>query len=88
MQLDWRWNYLVMADWLGTFHHQEYCWTSNQLLARFAKVTLFAFLAWSKVAQALGFRETNPALARLQECHFVHLVWFRMGAGLIHHYLG
>lgn len=87
-RLDWRWNYLVMADWLSTFHHQEYCWTSSILIARTAKATLFVALVLSRLAQAMGFRVSQPALRRLKESYFVHLVWFRVGARSIHRYLG
>lgn len=89
-ELDWRWNYIAMADWLRYAHGQHYPWTNNLMLARLAKATLFLRLAWENVQQALGFDSkepiTNP-VGRLQQSYFVHLIAFRMGASLVHRLL-
>ncbi len=81
-RLDWKWNYMLMADWLLTTHHQVYPWTENYLLARWAKVTLWAGL----VRAAARPSQTGP-MARLRACYFVHLIWCRMAAGRIDRYL-
>lgn len=88
--LNWRWNYILLADWLRTAHRQEYPWTNNKTLARVAKLTLFARLAVARLVQAL--RRQPPSrgavMTRLRDAYFVHLIWFRMGAGWVHRYLG
>jgi hypothetical protein len=89
-ELDWRWNYIAMADWLRSAHGQEYPWTNNLALARLAKATLFLRLAWEALLQRLGFgsAKSNPGpVGRLYQSYFVHLIAFRMGAGLVHRLL-
>ena len=88
--LDRRWNYILLADWLRTAHRQEYPWTNNVALARLARLTLFARLAAARLFQAFRRPTTggHGVMARLRDSYFVHLIWFRMGAGWVHRYLG
>lgn len=86
--LDGRWNYILLADWLRTAHRQEYPWTKSVALARLARLTLFARLALARVLQALRLPAGGGSVARLRDCYFVHLIWFRMGAGWVHRFLG
>lgn len=82
-RLDWRWNYMLMADWLLSAHHQIYPWTEDFLLARWAKVTLYASLV-----RAGSRPPAEGPLARLRDCYCAHLMWFRMAASRIDRYLG
>ena len=82
-RLEWKWNYMLVADWLLQAHRQTYPWTKNVALARWARVTLYARLWWARIFPA----STGP-LAQLRECYFVHLIWFRMAVGRIDAYLG
>lgn len=82
-RLEWKWNYMVMADWLTSRHRQIYPWTNNIFLARWAKVTFYTSLR-----RALHHPPAEGPLARLRQSHFVHLIWFRMAAGLVDRYLG
>ena len=88
--LDWRWNYILLADWMRTAHRQEYPWTQSVALARLARLTLFARLAAARLFRALRLPAGggDGSVARLRDCYFVHLIWFRMGAGWVHRYLG
>ena len=88
VRLDWRWNYLVMNDWLRTAHHQVYPWTSNLTKARIAKLTLLISLTWSKLCSLSGIPNRNASMERLKGSYFVHLVWFRIGARWIDWHLG
>ena len=87
--LDWRWNYILLADWLRTAHRQEYPWTKSVALARLARLTLFARLGAARLLQALRRPpgRGEGVMARLRDSYFVHLIWFRMGAGWVHRYL-
>ena len=82
-RMEWKWNYMLMADWLITVHRQVYPWTPSFFLARWAKVTLFSSLLQANIRPP----STGP-MARLRECYFVHLIWFRMAVGLVDRYLG
>jgi hypothetical protein len=86
-RLNWRWNYILMADWLITAHRQIYPWTPNRFLARLAKLTLTLRLAVSACSRLVRKNESG-SMQRLRESHFVHLIWFRVGAKLVDHYLG
>ena len=86
--LDRRWNHILLADWLRTAHRQEYPWTKSVALARLARLTLFAQLAAARLLQAFRRPPVPGPMARLHDCYFVHLIWFRMGAGWVHRYLG
>jgi hypothetical protein len=86
-RMEWKWNYILMADWLITAHGQSYPWTPNIVLGRLAKVTLALRLALEPLARIFRIKETG-AMLRLKEGYFVHLIWFRMGAELVDRYLG
>jgi len=87
-RLDWKWNYMLMADWLSDAYNQEYPWTKDVGLARRARVTLFAKLAVARFLPFLQVPAGERTMIRLRDCYFVHLIWFRMGASWIHRFLG
>jgi hypothetical protein len=85
-RLNWRWNYILMADWLITTHLQVHPWTPNLFLARLAKLTLIFRLMVASAGKNLWITP-GGTMRRLKESHFVHLIWFRMGAKLVDRYL-
>ena len=82
-QMDWNWNYIIMADWLIHTYHLPYPWTENRILARIAKATLSLQLLTS-------FLPSPPdgVLSKLRSSYMVHLTWYRIGARLIDKVLG
>ena len=82
-QMDWKWNYIVMADWLIQSFKLKYPWTENRSLARMAKTTL-------SVRLLASFFLSSPirVVTKLRASYTVHLTWFRMGAGIVHRVLG
>jgi len=82
-RLEWKWNYLLMADWLMCAHGQEYPWTKSQSLGRLAKATLTLRLMTRDF-----WRRSDEVVARLRQAYEVHLTWYRMGANLVDQVLG
>jgi hypothetical protein len=78
-RMDWKWNYILMADWLINVHRQDYPWKAGPLLGRFAKLTLFVRLLWELIFNRRRL-SAHRVVKRLNECYFVHLIAFRMGA--------
>jgi hypothetical protein len=82
-RLEWKWNYLLMADWIMCAHGQAYPWTKNLALGRLAKATLTLRLMTRRFWQ-----RSDQVLARLHEAYAVHLTWYRMGSKLVDEVLG
>ncbi len=88
-RLPWRWNFIFMADWLHTVHCQHHPWTQNRRLAQFAKLTIFCALVGALLRRAVGAPESRRGtLRRMRASYALHLISFRMGAGLVNRYLG
>jgi hypothetical protein len=82
-RLEWKWNYLLMADWLIRSHRQEYPWTESAALRRLAKGTLTLRLFSRGI-----FAAPEGVCARLRDAYMVHLTWYRQGARLVDKILG
>jgi len=82
-RLEWKWNYLLMADWLIRGHGQSYPWTESAALRRWAKGTLTLRLFARRICAA-----PEGVCARLRDAYMVHLTWFRQGASMVDEILG
>jgi hypothetical protein len=82
-RLDWKWNYILMADWLIRAHKQVYPWTDSAAVRRFAKATLTMRL----LARGL-FAGPESITTQLRSAYMVHLTWYRQGASMIDNILG
>jgi hypothetical protein len=88
-RMDRAWNYILMADWLTNVHDQAYPWTSNLALSRLAKLTLSCWLIFKMIFRRAAWMPRPAAVfERLESSYFVHLIAYRMGARLVHRYLG
>ena len=82
-KLEWKWNYILMADWLIRSHRQQYPWTNSTALRRLAKGTLTLRL----LSRGL-FSATEGICSRLRDSYMVHLTWYRQGATMVDQILG
>lgn len=77
-RLEWKWNYMLMADWLIRTHRQEYPWTKSATMRRLAKATLTVRLFTRHLPAA-----PDGIVSRLRDAYMVHLTWYRQGARLV-----
>jgi len=83
-RLEWKWNYLLMADWLIRSHRQNYPWTESAALRRLAKGTLTLRLFSRRLLSA----GPEGICFRLRDAYMVHLTWYRQGASMVDKILG